>query len=199
MHALVLTQAMRDEQDEAILAAVDRERPRLRGWLRRYLDDPAEIEDLVQDVFYELVLAYRIGQPLRDAGAWLFRVARNRAIDLLRRRRSRPGVAAPVTTDEGDSIARAELLPSPAAGPGRELVRSRLVDELAAALDELPREQREVFLAHEVEGLSFAEISARTGIGVNTLLSRKHYAVLKLRERLRDIHEQIDTDWEESR
>lgn len=199
MHALAIPDVMRDEQDEAIRATVDRERPRLRGWLRRYLDDPAEVEDLLQDVFYELVVAYRIGKPLRDATAWLYRVARNRVIDRLRRRRSRGLPAAPITTAEGETIGREELLPSTGAGPGRELVRSRLVDELATALEELPPEQREVFVAHEVEGRSFAEISAATGVNVNTLLSRKHYAVLKLRERLGDIHEQIDIDWEESR
>jgi len=190
---------MRGEQDEAIVAALERERPRLRGWLRRQLVDPAAVEDVLQDVFYELVLAYRLGKPLQEVGAWLFRVARNRIIDLRRRKRPERLDDSARRTDDGDTLPREDTLRSAAPGPATDYVQSLLADELAAALDELPPEQRDAFLAHEVDGIPFAALAEVTGVGVNTLLSRKHYAVLKLRERLREIHEQVTADWEGTR
>jgi len=177
------------EQDRQISDAVARERHRLRGFIRKWVVDEGEAEDILQDVFYELVEAFRVSQPIEQIGAWMFRVARNRITDLFRKRRSAPLQAGAVEDQDGEPLRLEELLHSPAAGPEAAYARSLLLEELAAALDELPPEQREVFLAHEMEGRSFKEIAAETGVGVNTLLSRKHYAVLHLRRRLRAIYQ----------
>ena len=184
---------MHDEQDRRIVDALERERPRLLHWLRRQVADPGDVEDVLQDVFYELVAAYRLLQPVEQAGAWLFRVARNRLVDRWRRKKPVALADRDVITDEGERLGLAELLPSPEAGPDAAYARSLLVEELEEALAELPQAQREVFLAHEVEGLSFQEIAERTGVGVNTLLSRKHAAVLQLRKRLRAVYEEFLT------
>ena len=184
---------MHDEQDRRIVAALERERPRLIHWLRRQMADPGDVEDVLQDVFYELVAAYRLLQPVEQAGAWLFRVARNRLVDRWRKKKPVALAEQGVVTDEGERLGLAELLPSAEAGPDAAYARSVLVEELEEALAELPAAQREVFLAHEVEGLSFKEIAARTGVGVNTLLSRKHAAVLQLRERLQAVYEEFLT------
>ncbi|HYL06847.1 MAG TPA: sigma-70 family RNA polymerase sigma factor [Thermoanaerobaculia bacterium] len=177
------------EQDQRISAAVAKEQHRLRRFIRQRVADPGEVEDILQDVFSELVEAYRLAQPIEQIGAWMFRVARNRITDLFRRRRPEALAAGPAVVENGEPLQLADLLPSPEAGPEAAYAHGVLIDELAAALDELPAEQREVFLAHEVEGRSFKEIAAATGIGVNTLLSRKHYAVLHLRRRLRSIYD----------
>ena len=184
---------MHDEQDRRIVAALERERPRLLHWLRRQVADPGDVEDVLQDVFYELVAAYRLLQPVEQAGAWLFRVARNRLVDRWRKKKPVALAEQGVVTDEGERLGLAELLPSPEGGPDAAYARSLLVEELEEALAELPAAQREVFLAHEVEGLSFKEIAARTGVGVNTLLSRKHAAVSQLRKRLRAVYEEFLT------
>jgi len=184
---------MHDEQDRRIVAALERERPRLLQWLRRHVADPGDVEDVLQDVFYELVAAYRLLQPVEQAGAWLFRVARNRLVDRWRKKKPEALADQGVVTEEGERLGLADLLPSLDAGPDAAYVRSLLVEELEEALDELPAAQREVFLAHEVEGLSFKEIAARTGVGVNTLLSRKHAAVVQLRERLRAVYDEFLT------
>jgi RNA polymerase sigma factor (sigma-70 family) len=177
------------DQDERIAAAVARERHRLRRFIRRWVADEGEAEDVLQDVFYELVEAYRLLQPIEQAGAWMFRVARNRITDLFRRRRPASLSTGPVAVEDGEALRLEDLLPSPDAGPEAAYARGVLLEELAAALDELPAEQREVFVAHELEGRSFKELAAATGVGVNTLLSRKHYAVLHLRRRLRAIYD----------
>ena len=190
---LALDAAMHDEQDRRIVAALERERPRLLQWLRRHVADPGDVEDVLQDVFYELVAAYRLLQPVEQAGAWLFRVARNRLVDRWRKKKPEALADQGVVTEEGERLGLADLLPSLDAGPDAAYVRSLLVEELEEALDELPAAQREVFLAHEVEGLSFKEIAARTGVGVNTLLSRKHAAVVQLRERLRAVYDEFLT------
>jgi len=190
---LAFNAAMHDEQDRRIVAALERERPRLIHWLRRQVADPGDVEDVLQDVFYELVAAYRLLQPVEQAGAWLFRVARNRIVDRWRKKKPVALADHDVVTDEGERLGLAELLPSPEAGPDAAYARSLLVEELEEALADLPQAQREVFLAHEVEGLSFKEIAARTGVGMNTLLSRKHAAVLQLRERLRAVYEEFLT------
>ena len=184
---------MHDEQDRRIVAALESERPRLLQWLRRQVADPGDVEDVLQDVFYELVAAYRLLQPVEQAGAWLFRVARNRLVDRWRKKRPEALADHEVVTDEGERLGLADLLPSAEAGPEAAYARAVLVEELEEALLELPDAQREVFIAHEVEGLSFKEIAARTGVGVNTLLSRKHAAVLQLRERLRAVYEEFLT------
>ncbi|MFO6419588.1 RNA polymerase sigma factor [Hylemonella sp. W303a] len=180
------------EQDSHIAATVQRERGRLRSFIRRRVSDAAEAEDILQEVLYELVSAYRLMHPIEQVGAWLMRVARNRVVDHFRRKKSRPTEAwAGELTDDEQGPSLEELLPSLAPGPEGEVVRQMLLAQIEEALDELPREQREVFVAHELEGLSFKEMSERWGVGVNTLLSRKRYAVLALRERLQMAYE----DW----
>ena len=191
--ALAPTAAMQEEQDRHIVAALERERPRLIHWLRRQLADPGDVEDVLQDVFYELVAAYRLLQPVEQAGAWLFRVARNRLVDRWRKKRPEALADQALVTPRGELLSLADLLPSPEAGPEAAYARSVLVEELEDALLALPAAQREVFLAHEVEGLSFKEIAARTGVGVNTLLSRKHAAVLQLRRRLQAVYDEFLT------
>jgi len=154
--------------------------------------DQGEAEDILQDVFYELIEAYRMMKPVEQVTAWLFRVARNRIIDLFRRK-SREGFRAESETvsEDGEVLKLEELLPSPDAGPDAAYARSVLLEELDDALDELPQEQREVFVAHELMGRSFKQIAKESGVSVNTLLSRKHYAVLYLRERLGAIYDEF--------
>jgi RNA polymerase sigma factor (sigma-70 family) len=173
-------------QDERLSEAIGRDASRLARFIRSRVSDPRDAEDILQEVFYELVNAYRMTQPIEEVSAWLFRVARNRITDLFRRR-AREVEMTPARDDES-SIE--ELLPSPEAGPEAQFARRVLLEEMADALDELPAEQREVFIAHEIEGVSFNELSQRTGLNVKTLLSRKHYAVRHLRERLRAIYDE---------
>jgi RNA polymerase sigma factor (sigma-70 family) len=177
------------EQDERLTETIGREQGRLRNFIRRRVADEADAEDILQDVFYELIEAYRLMKPIEQVGAWLYRVARNRIIDRFRKKKPEPFSAEKDThAEDDDALSLEELLPSPDAGPEAAYARSILLEEVDAALDELPEEQREVFLAHEFEGLSFKEISEETGVGVNTLLSRKHHAVLYLRRRLQSIY-----------
>jgi RNA polymerase sigma factor (sigma-70 family) len=178
---------MASQQDRRISEVVEREQSRLRAFIRRRVPDPRDADDILQEVFFELVEANRLLMPIGHVTGWLFRVARNRITDLFREKKpeSLDGLGA---ADDGDGLPRVEdLLPSPDAGPEALYDRGALLDEIAAAVAELPAGQREVFVAHELEGRSFKEIAARTGVGVNTLLSRKRYAVLHLRERLRRI------------
>jgi RNA polymerase sigma factor (sigma-70 family) len=192
MDKAVGTLAMIAEQDQRLSEAIDREQGRLRNFIRRRVADEAEAEDILQDVFYELIEAYRLMKPIEQVGAWLFRVARNRIIDAFRKKK--PEALADQRSqenEEGESVTLEDLLPSPEAGPDAEYARNILLEELDAAVDELPEDQREVFVAHELEGRSFKEISAETGVSVNTLLSRKHHAVLHLRRRLRSIYEEL--------
>jgi RNA polymerase sigma factor (sigma-70 family) len=178
------------EQDQRISETVDREQHRLRNFIRKRVLDQGDAEDILQDVFYELVEAYRMMKPIEQVTAWLFRVARNRITDLFRRRSTRESESVAASEEEKRFLLE-DLLPSPDAGPEAAYVRSVLSEEIDAALDELPEEQREVFIAHELMGYSFKELSARTGVSVNTLLSRKHYAVLHLRERLQAIYKEF--------
>jgi RNA polymerase sigma factor (sigma-70 family) len=180
------------QQDQRISEAITRDRARLRNFIRRRVPDPGDAEDILQDVFYELIEAYRLMKPVEQVTAWLFRVARNRITDLFRTKASESRRAAPATqTDEGDMLLTPDLLPSPDAGPEASYARQVLLEELDDALDELPDEQREVFIAHELAGDSFKQIAAQTGVSVNTLLSRKHYAVLHLRRRLQSIYDEF--------
>ena len=192
MSEQALTEQRLRKQDQRITEAVDREQARLRNFIRRHVADRGDAEDILQDVFYELVESYRMMKPLEQVTAWLFRVARNRITDLFRKKK-REGAQSEVATasGEGEALLWEDLLPSPDAGPEAGYARSVLLDELEAALDELPKNQREVFLAHEVMGYSFKEISEQTGASVNTLLSRKHYAVLHLRRRLQAIYDEF--------
>jgi RNA polymerase sigma factor (sigma-70 family) len=173
-----------------ISEVVRRERRRLLQFIRERVGDEGDAEDILQDVFYELTEAYRLMKPIEQAGAWLYRVARNRIID--RFRKKRPATFGEVSGGGGDEEARLEdLLPSSDAGPEAAYARSVLLEEVEAALEELPEEQRDVFVAHEMEGRSFKQLAEETGLSINTLLSRKHYAVLYLRRRLQAIYEEF--------
>jgi RNA polymerase sigma factor (sigma-70 family) len=183
---------MTTDEERRISADIVREGPRLRNFVRRRVADAADAEDILQEVFMELVESYRLPQPVEQVGAWLFRVARNRITDFFRKKRPDALADVPwVDAAEGGDTALEDLLPSDEAGPDAAYARGVLLEELDAALNELPHEQRDVFIAHEIEGRSFKEIAARTGVAMNTLLSRKHYAVLHLRERLREIYDEF--------
>ncbi|MGB2621767.1 MAG: sigma-70 family RNA polymerase sigma factor [Candidatus Acidiferrum sp.] len=179
------------EQDQRIYEVVDREQSRLRNFIRRRVPDPRDAEDILQDVFYELVEANRLLMPIEHVTGWLFRVARNRITDLFRKKKPVNFSDAAVALEDGEPLWLEDLLPSPDAGPEALYARNVLLDELELAVDELPEEQREVFVAHEFEGRSFKQMAAETGVSVNTLLSRKRYAVLHLRERLQAIYDEF--------
>jgi RNA polymerase sigma factor (sigma-70 family) len=190
--AATLTDAL-SEQDARITHALEQEGSRLRGFIRRRVRDPGDAEDILQEVYFELIEAVRLLRPIEQVGAWLFQVARNRIID--RFRKARPVVAfggASAFPDEEDAPGLEDLLPSADAGPEQRYARRVLIEELENALDELPAAQREVFVAHELEGRSFREMAQTTGVGINTLLARKRYAVLHLRERLQSIHQDFN-------
>ena len=177
------------EQDQFLAEAMEREEPRLRSFIRKRVLDTSDAEDVLQDVFYELISAYRMMKPVEQVTAWMFRVARNRITDLFRRRKT-VSLNEPVSADE-ETATLEDLLPSADAGPDAVFARGVLLEALEEALEELPEVQREVFLAHEVLGRSFAEMSEETGVRVNTLLARKRYAVLHLRERLKNMQEEF--------
>jgi len=185
------------EDNARIVDAVAAQGPRLRAFVRRQVADLTEVEDIVQDTFVELVSAYRLMQPIEHVAAWLMRVARNRIIDRFRKQSRRTSMSNPASLHGADPssepamILDAWLAPD-AAGPEANYVRDLLADELAEAVDELPAEQRAVFVAHELEGRSFRDLAAEWGVGVNTLLGRKHAAVRHLRRRLQDIRSELD-------
>jgi RNA polymerase sigma factor (sigma-70 family) len=179
------------EQDERISEVVKREQSRLRNFIRRRVPDPRDAEDILQDVFYELVEANRLLMPIEHVTGWLFRVARNRITDLFRKKRPESFSDTAVADEDDELLQLGDLLPSPAAGPEALYACNVLLDELELAVDELPEDQREVFVAHELKGRSFKEMAAETGVSVNTLLSRKRYAVLHLRERLQSIYDEF--------
>jgi RNA polymerase sigma factor (sigma-70 family) len=178
------------EQDQLISEALERDQSRLRSFIRKHVTDTGEAEDILQDVFYELLEAYRLMKPIEHVTAWLFRVARNRMIDLFRRKKP-SSLNNPISAEE-DGETLEDLLPSADDGPEAAYARNLLLDALDEALEELPEAQREVFIAHELMGRSFKDISAETGLSVNTLLSRKHYAVMHLRQRLQSIYEDLE-------
>jgi RNA polymerase sigma factor (sigma-70 family) len=178
----------RSEQNRRISEVIHRERRRLFHFIRKRVDNDGDAEDILQDVFYELIEAYRLMKPVEHASAWLYRVARNRIID--RFRKKRPEAEVPFNASEEEPLRLEDLLPSPDAGPEALFARSVLLEELEAALEELPEEQREVFIAHEMDGRSFKQIAEETGLSINTVLSRKHYAILHLRRRLEAIYKE---------
>lgn len=182
---------MMTEQDREISEIVAKEQSRLRNFIRKRVSDPSDAEDIVQEVFYELVEANRLLMPIEHLTGWLFRVARNRITDLFRKKKAEPFSDIALEDEDGELFQFVDLLPSPDAGPEALYVRSVLLEELEFALAELPSEQREVFVAHEFEGRSFKELSEESGVSVNTLLSRKRYAVLHLRERLQSVYDEF--------
>jgi len=179
------------EQDRQISEIVTHERSRLRNFIRRRVPDPADAEDIVQEVFYELVEANRLLMPIEHVTGWLFRVARNRIADFFRKKKPERFSDIAREGESGERLEIEDLLPSPDAGPEALYFREVLFDELELALDELPEEQRKVFVAHELLGRSFAQMAAESGVSVNTLLSRKRYAVLHLRERLQSMYDEF--------
>jgi len=190
MKDAVSLERMAIEQDQRISDVVKAEQFRLRNFIRRRVPDPGDVEDILQDVFYELVEANRLLMPIEHVTGWLFRVARNRIVDLFRKKRPESFSESIAVDESGERLQLEDLLPSPDAGPDALYARNVLLDEFELAIDELPEQQREVFVAHEMEGRSFKEMAADTGVSVNTLLSRKRYAVLYLRERLQRVYEE---------
>jgi len=182
---------MARDDDRRVSDVFEREHARLRNFIRRRVLDPSDAEDILQDVFYALVEANRLLVPIEHVTGWLFRVARNRITDLFRKNTPEPFSDVVVSSDEEERLRFEDLRPSPDAGPEAVYARRVLLEELETAIDELPDEQRMVFVAHELEGRSFKEMAAETGVSVNTLLSRKRYAVLHLRERLQDIYDEF--------
>lgn len=183
---------MPGEQDQRIAETVKLERDRLKNFIRRRVPDERDAEDILQEVFYELVEAYRLMKPIERMSAWLYRVARNRITDLFRRRKPEALTNSSAALDEDGEFLRLEdLLPSPDSGPEEAYARSVVVDELEAALEELPAEQRRAFIEHEIEGRSFKDLAVEEGVSVNTLVLRKHYAVAHLRERLEAIYDEF--------
>jgi RNA polymerase sigma factor (sigma-70 family) len=179
------------EQNRQISEVVQRERARLRNFVRKRVPDAGDAEDILQDVLHELVETYRLIHPVEHASAWLYRVARNRIVDFFRKKRLVAlGEAVVERADDEGVLTLEDLLPSPDAGPEAAYARSVLLQELNAALEELPVEQRDVFIAHQIEGRSFRELVDDTGVGLNTLLSRKRYAVMHLRRRLQAIYDE---------
>ena len=172
------------EQDQRISDVVTREQARLRHFIRRRVADPRDAEDILQDVFSALVEANRLLMPIDHVTGWLYRVARNRIIDLFRKKKAETFSESAVIDENGDQLQIEDLLPSPDAGPEAVYVRNVLLATLEFEVEQLPEEQRAVFVGHEIDGRSFKEMAAETGVSVNTLLSRKRYAVLRLRERL---------------
>jgi RNA polymerase sigma factor (sigma-70 family) len=195
MEEVLSTGGVPTDQNRGISETIAREQARLRQFIRQRVPDEGDAEDIFQEVFYELIAAYRLMKPVEQVGAWLFRVARNRIIDLFRSKRPAVlGNDSILATEDGEAHRWEDLLPSPDAGPEAAYARGVLLEELDGALEDLPEEQRDVFVAHEIEGRSFKELSEAMGVGVNTLLSRKRYAVLQLRRRLQAIYDEFGQD-----
>ncbi len=190
MNTTLTAKALMAEQDKRITETISRERGRLRNFIRRRVPDTNEAEDILQDVFFEYVEAYRLPEQIEQVGAWLFRVARNRIVDRFRKKREVQLPELPGEADDDHWLE--EVLPSPDAGPEAAYARGVLLEELYVALEELPKEQRDVFIAHELDGRSFKELAADSGASVNTLLARKRYAVLHLRARLQTIYDEFE-------
>jgi RNA polymerase sigma factor (sigma-70 family) len=186
---LVLTDTDRD-----ISATLLREAGKLAAFIKARVRNAADADDILQDVFVEFVQAYRLPESIEQISGWLFRVARNRIIDRFRKKKASPVIEAPQDQDgEGSALYLGIELPASDGDPEAEFARSAILAALQTALEELPAHQRDVFVAHEIEGMSFESLSRRDGVPVNTLLSRKRYAVLHLRERLRPYYEELDT------
>lgn len=179
------------EQDRRLISVISEQRSRLSNFIRQGVPDPSDVEDIAQDVLSELAEANRLLMPIEHVTAWLFRVARNRITDFFRKNKPETFTDAFPPGENGESFRLEDILPSPDLGPDALYLRTLLIEELELALDDLPDDQRDVFIAHELEGRSFKDLAVETGTSINTLLSRKRYAVLHLRERLRTIHEEL--------
>ena len=190
----VLAEQMAGEQDQRISEAIKLEWARLRNFIHKRVPDQSDAEDILQDVFYELIEAYRLMKPIEQAGAWLFRVARNRITDRFRKQTAESLQSPAAQSNDNDARVLEDLLPSLEAGPEAVYARRVLLEEIEEALNELPAEQRDVFVAHEIEGRGFKELAAESGVGVSTLLSRKRYAVLHLRRRLHAIYREFTSE-----
>ncbi len=190
MDTILAPEALMADKDKRIAETVARERRRLGSFIRRRVPDPGEAEDILQDVFFEFMEAYRLPEPIEQAGAWLFHVARNRIIDRFRKKKEEP--LAQLTDEEDEQFWLDEVLPSPEAGPEAAYARRMLMEAFYAALEELPKEQSAVFIAHELEGKSFKELAHESGASINTLLARKRYAVKHLQARLQEIYDEFD-------
>ena len=180
------------DKDSDIAATFLRERSRLGNFIRRRVRDQTDAEDILQDVFHEFIEAYRLPAAIEQASAWLFQVARHRIVDRFRKKREQPLDEIVELGDDENEVRLDLALPAPDAGPEAAYARSVLLKALQQALDELPENQREVFVAHELEGASFREMAAQSGVAVNTLLGRKRYAVLYLRARLQTVYDEFD-------
>ena len=191
MSEALSVEGMAREQDRRIAEVVKLEGVRLKNFIRRRVPDDRDAEDILQEVLYELVEAYRVMKPIEQVSGWLYRVARNRITDLFRKKRPAAFERGPMTVSDREPVALEELLPSPDGGPEAAYARTILVEELEAALDELPDEQRQAFIAHEIEGWSFKDLAEAIGVSVNTLVLRKYRAVAHLRERLEAIYEEF--------
>lgn len=185
---MALERQQRVQSDQRISDVVKQEQSRLRNFIRSRVPDPRDAEDILQEVFYELVEANRRLMPIDHLTGWLFRVARNRITDLFRKKQPENFSDVDADDDDGERLRFEDLLPSPDDGPDALYARKLIFDALEVAVGELPEEQRQVFLAHEIEGRSFKQLADETGVSVNTLLSRKRYAVLHLRKRLQTIY-----------
>ena len=187
--------ARMQEEDRRLSEILAEDRARLRDFIRRRVPNEADAEDLLQEVFYEVIAAYRLMAPVERWSGWMFRVARNRIIDRFRKKRLESmASASSIASEDGDRLFLEDVLPSLEAGPEAAYARRMLLDELEEAIDELPEDQRIVFVAHEIDGLSMRDIAERTGVGINTVLSRKRYAVLYLRRRLQTIYDEFMGD-----
>jgi RNA polymerase sigma factor (sigma-70 family) len=184
-------ESIEERANERIEDVLAREGGRLRSFIRRRVDDAADVEDVLQDVLFELVRANRMLVPIEFVTGWLFRVARNRITDLFRKQKPEAWADAGGVDEMGEPRLLEEMLPTPEDGPEAMAMRRALLDELERAIGALPEDQRAVFVAHEIEGLSFKEIAEETGVNVNTLLSRKRLAVIQLRRRLKRVHEEF--------
>lgn len=192
------TDLLMADADHSVIAVITSERPRLKAWLRRQVPDPQDVEDILQDAFFEFVVAARLMEPIRHAGAWLFTVIRNRVTDRRRQAGRVFDAAGSLNRDPGalplfatDDESLVDLLPDPAAGPEESYARKRLIQALEEAVLALPADQRLVFIAHEIDGISFKAMAEASGESINTLLSRKHYAVKTLRQRLQALRDEM--------
>ena len=180
------------ERNQRLTETVARESGRLGSFIRQRVPDPGEAEDILQDVFFELVEAWRLPEPIEQVGAWLFRVARNRIVDRFRKRREEPlPSAGPDESEDEASHWLENAMPASDGGPEAAHLRRLWLDAIAAALDELPAGPRDVFIAHELDGRSFKEMAADSGVSINTLLGQKRSAVLHLRARLQTFYDEL--------